>query len=65
MSDCESQRRVLAYFNHFIANSAKFIQDFSTNCETKLAKIARKIAKIETDLQILESKLGIRNKMLT
>lgn len=52
------QRRVVAYLNQFIVHTVRFLNNFSTVCEEKLANISLRIQQIETTLCILEAKLS-------
>ncbi|KAM9328609.1 WASH complex subunit 3 [Pholidichthys leucotaenia] len=52
------QRRIVAYLNQFVVHTVRFLNQFSTVCEEKLANISLRIQQIETTLCILEAKLS-------
>ncbi|XP_077449699.1 WASH complex subunit 3 isoform X2 [Stigmatopora argus] len=52
------QRRMVAFLNQFIVHTVRFLNNFSTVCEEKLANISLRIQQIETTLCILEAKLS-------
>ncbi|XP_051911261.1 WASH complex subunit 3 [Hippocampus zosterae] len=52
------QRRIVAFLNQFIVHTVRFLNNFSTVCEEKLANISLRIQQIETTLCILEAKLS-------
>ncbi|XP_037959653.1 WASH complex subunit 3 [Teleopsis dalmanni] len=52
------KKRILAFVNHFLISSCSFLNEFSTNCETKFIELERKLQRIEAALIILEEKLA-------
>ncbi|CAH1250046.1 WASHC3 [Branchiostoma lanceolatum] len=52
------QKRMLAFINHFITHTARFLNRFSCVCEEKLANINLRIQRIETTMNILEAKIA-------
>uniref|UniRef100_A0A1A7XUU2 WASH complex subunit 3 n=1 Tax=Iconisemion striatum TaxID=60296 RepID=A0A1A7XUU2_9TELE len=52
------QRRIVGYLNQFVVHTVRFLNQFSTVCEEKLANISLRIQQIETTLSILEAKLS-------
>ncbi|XP_037099371.1 WASH complex subunit 3 [Syngnathus acus] len=52
------QRRIVAFLNQFIVHTVRFLNNFSTVCEEKLANVSLRIQQIETTLCILEAKLS-------
>ncbi|XP_077401152.1 WASH complex subunit 3 [Vanacampus margaritifer] len=52
------QRRIVAFLNQFIVHTVRFLNNFSTVCEEKLANISLRIQQIETTLCILEAKIS-------
>ncbi|ELU14314.1 hypothetical protein CAPTEDRAFT_164855 [Capitella teleta] len=52
------QKRTLAFLNHFITHTARFMNRFSCVCEEKLSDLSVKIQRLETSMSILEAKLS-------
>ncbi|XP_078000269.1 WASH complex subunit 3-like [Glandiceps talaboti] len=52
------QKRMLAFLNHFITHTVRFLNKFSCVCEEKLANLNLRLQKLETTLSILEAKLA-------
>ncbi|KAL5010148.1 hypothetical protein ScPMuIL_012453 [Solemya velum] len=52
------QKRTIAFLNHFITHTAKFLNRFSCVCEEKLEKLSNRIQQLEITLSILEAKLS-------
>uniref|UniRef100_A0A1A8P6C1 WASH complex subunit 3 n=1 Tax=Nothobranchius pienaari TaxID=704102 RepID=A0A1A8P6C1_9TELE len=52
------QRRIVGFLNQFVVHTVRFLNQFSTVCEEKLANISLRIQQIETTLSILEAKLS-------
>jgi len=53
-----NQKRTLAFINHFITHTVRFLNKFSGACEEKLADIQLRIQRLEITLSILEAKLS-------
>jgi len=53
-----NHKRTLAFLNHFITHSVRFLNRFSCVCEEKLAELSHKIQRIEIMMSILEAKLA-------
>lgn len=53
-----NHKRTLAFLNHFITHSVRFLNRFSCVCEEKLAELSNKIQRIEIMMSILEAKLA-------
>lgn len=53
-----NHKRTLAFLNHFITHSVRFLNRFSCVCEEKLADLSSKIQRIEIMMSILEAKLA-------
>ncbi|XP_077566249.1 WASH complex subunit 3 isoform X2 [Stigmatopora nigra] len=49
---------MVSFLNQFIVHTVRFLNNFSTVCEEKLANISLRIQQIETTLCILEAKLS-------
>lgn len=57
--DALSQKRIIAFFNEFVCQAVTFLNNFSSVCEDKLLKVETRLERMETILQILESKVRI------
>lgn len=53
-----NHKRTLAFLNHFITHTVRFLNRFSCVCEEKLADMQRRIQRLEITLSILEAKLS-------
>lgn len=53
-----SQKRTIAFLNHFITHTASFLNRFSNVCEEKLETISNRIQQLEINMNILEAKLS-------
>ncbi|XP_071502188.1 WASH complex subunit 3-like [Diadema setosum] len=51
-------KRMLAFLNHFIIHTTRFLNKFSCVCEQKLSDITTRIQRLETTINILEAKLA-------
>ena len=51
-------KRTLAFINHFITHSVRFLNKFSCACEEKLSEIQVRVQRLEITLSILEAKLA-------
>ena len=51
-------KKTLLIVNTFVVNTAAFLNKFVTTCESKLHKIHTDIQRMETTMQLLESKLA-------
>ncbi|KAK6170791.1 hypothetical protein SNE40_019096 [Patella caerulea] len=56
--DAIQQKRSIAFINHFITHTARFLNRFSCVCEEKLENLSTKIQHLEISLSILEAKLS-------
>ena len=52
------QKRTVAFLNHFIVHTARFLNRFSTVCEDKLANISQRIQRLDAVMKNLESKIN-------
>ncbi|KAL4719766.1 hypothetical protein ACJJTC_011644 [Scirpophaga incertulas] len=52
------QKRTLAFVNHFVTTTVKFLNNFSKQCEQKLMLFERKLEKVEAALILLETRLS-------
>lgn len=52
------QKRTLAFLNHFITHTARFLNRFSCVCEQKLSNLSVRIQRLETTMNILEAKIS-------
>lgn len=61
------KKRILAFVNHFVIQTASFINKFANECESKFIAVERKIQTVEAALLIVEAKLnsipGIADKI--
>ena len=55
------QKRTIAFLNHFITHTARFLNRFSCVCEDKLSTLSLRIQRLETTMSILEAKVSINN----
>ncbi|XP_057313356.1 WASH complex subunit 3-like isoform X1 [Hydractinia symbiolongicarpus] len=51
-------KRTLAFLNHFVTHTVRFLNRFSGVCEQKLSDLQVKIQRLEITLSILEAKLS-------
>ena len=56
--DSIEKKRLLAFFNHFVATNVDFLNNFSRICDSKLAQISRRIARLTQAVELLEAKLS-------
>ncbi len=54
-----SQKRTLAFMNHFVIHTAHFLSRFSCVCEEKLSDLSIRLQRLETTLKLLEGKVCI------
>ena len=52
------QKRTLAFLNHFISHTVRFLNRFSGVCEEKLEDLSGRLQRIETTMNILEAKVS-------
>jgi len=52
------QKRTLAFLNHFISHTVRFLNRFSGVCEEKLEDVAYRLQRLDTTMKILEAKLS-------
>ncbi|XP_077287043.1 coiled-coil domain containing 53 [Arctopsyche grandis] len=57
------QKRTLAFINHFIIRTIEFMNNFATQCETKLMDFDVKLQKVDASLRVLETKLASINEL--
>ncbi|CAH1800206.1 unnamed protein product [Owenia fusiformis] len=53
-----NQKRTLAFLNHFITHTVRFLNRFSCVCEDKLEHLTVRIQRLETTMSVLEAKLS-------
>lgn len=53
-----NHKRTLAFLNHFISHTVRFLNRFSCICEEKLAGLSNRIQRIEVMVNILEAKIA-------
>lgn len=51
-------KRMLAFLNHFIIHTTRFLNKFSCVCEQKLLDLNQRIQKLEVTMNILEAKIA-------
>jgi WASH complex subunit CCDC53 len=51
-------KRMLAFMNHFVTNTAAFLNRFACVCEDKLETFSVRMQRLETTMAILEAKLA-------
>ena len=52
-----NQKRTLAFLNHYVTHTVRFLNRFSCVCEEKLISLSTRIQRLETTLNILEAKV--------
>jgi len=50
-------KRTIAFVDHFLSTTIRFMNTFCRNCETKLLDLNTRLGKLETMLSILETRL--------
>lgn len=55
--ECVQKKRLVAFVNHFLLETASFLSVFSEKCDQRLDKISRRIRRVEQELSLLELKL--------
>ncbi|XP_059154056.1 WASH complex subunit 3-like [Physella acuta] len=53
-----NQKRTIAFINHFITHTARFLNHFGNICEDKLENLHGRLQQLEISLSILEAKLS-------
>ncbi|CAL1546919.1 unnamed protein product [Lymnaea stagnalis] len=53
-----NQKRTIAFINHFIAHTARFLNHFGNVCEDKLELLHGRLQQLEISLSMLEAKLS-------
>ncbi|ETN66580.1 coiled-coil domain-containing protein 53 [Anopheles darlingi] len=53
-----SQKRMLAFINHFIVSTVTFLNQFASDCETRFVTFEHKLQNLEASLMIVEAKLA-------
>ncbi|KAK7492006.1 hypothetical protein BaRGS_00016670 [Batillaria attramentaria] len=53
-----NQKRTIAFINHFITHTSRFLNRFSCVCEEKLENLHTRIQQLEISLSLLEAKLS-------
>jgi hypothetical protein len=63
---CEAlnQRELVTYFNLFLVRTCTFMNNFSTQCESKLAKLHARLDTIDTSITLLETKVTFHFRSL-
>ena len=58
---CEAiyQKRTLAFLNHFVTHTVRFLNKFSGVCEEKLESLSYRIQRLEIMMNILEAKVSL------
>ncbi len=51
-------KRMLAFLNHFVTHTTRFLNKFSCVCELKLSDLNTRIQRLEVTMNILEAKLA-------
>ncbi|XP_033629385.1 WASH complex subunit 3-like [Asterias rubens] len=51
-------KRMLAFLNHFVTHTTRFLNKFSCVCEQKLSDLNTRIQRLEVTMNILEAKLA-------
>ncbi|XP_033101569.1 WASH complex subunit 3-like [Anneissia japonica] len=51
-------KRMLAFLNHFVSHTTRFLNRFSCVCEQKLSDLNLRIQHLETTMNLLEAKLA-------
>ncbi|XP_022094010.1 WASH complex subunit 3-like [Acanthaster planci] len=51
-------KRLLAFLNHFVTHTTRFLNKFSCVCEQKLSDLNTRIQRLEVTMNILEAKLA-------
>lgn len=54
-------KRMQTFFNEFLVTTTSFLNQFSSDCENKFLIFERKLNKIESNLVIVEQKVGTVN----
>lgn len=52
------RKQLLAFINHYVAHTVRFLNKFSGVCEEKMTRIESQIQRLEVTLSILETKLS-------
>lgn len=52
-----NQKRTIAFINHFITHTSRFLNRFSCVCEEKLETLHGRIQQLEVSLSLLEAKV--------
>ncbi|XP_005108263.1 WASH complex subunit 3 [Aplysia californica] len=53
-----NQKRTIAFINHFVTHTARFLNHFSCVCEDKLEHLSGRLQQLEISLSIVEAKLS-------
>ncbi|CAG5119943.1 unnamed protein product [Candidula unifasciata] len=56
--DAINQKRTIAFLNHFVTHTSRFLNHFANVCEDKLEKLTERLQQLEISLSILEAKLS-------
>jgi len=51
------QKRLVAFVNHFLIDTAKFLNTFLVNCENRFVTLESRLQKINAELVVIESKI--------
>lgn len=52
-----NQKRLIAFVNHFVSNTAGFLNKFSCVCEEKLEQLSHRMQQLEITMSLLEAKV--------
>ncbi|XP_045198149.2 WASH complex subunit 3-like [Mercenaria mercenaria] len=53
-----SQKRLVAFLNHFVSHTAGFLNRFSCVCEEKLEQLSHRMQQLEITMNLLEAKIS-------
>ena len=52
-----SQKRTIAFLNHFVSHTASFLNRFSCVCEEKLEHMSNRLQQLEITMNLLDAKV--------
>ena len=52
-----NQKRTIAFINHFVTHTARFLNHFSCVCEDKLEHLSSRLQQLEISLSVVEAKV--------
>ena len=53
-----SQKRTIAFLNHFVSHTAAFLNRFSCVCEEKLEHMSNRLQQLEITMNLLDAKVS-------